>query len=213
MSKPITVMLVDDHEVTRAGIRTYLDDSFRVIGEADEVDTAIELIRERSPDLVLLDVRLPGGGGAAVVTAIRKSHPGVKFVAFTVETNHDDVLRVMSAGVDGYLTKATLGAELSDLLKQALDGQRPVSPEVAGHLLDLDDDVTVSGLERLTHREREIVNLIARGYKYREIGIRLECSVKTLETHMHHIFQKLGVATRHQLSALAYRAGFLRPDE
>lgn len=209
----ITVLLVDDHEVTRAGVRSYLGDGFEVIGEADEVDSAIELIRERKPDLVLLDVRLPGGGGAAVIEAVRRSDPEVRIVAFTVETNHRDVLRIMSAGVDGYITKATLGLELPGLLRQAMDGARPISAEVAGYLLDLDDEIVASGLESLTPREREIVNLVARGYKYKEIGSRLNCSVKTLETHMRHIFRKLGVATRHQLSALAYEAGFLRPDE
>lgn len=213
MTGRIRVLLVDDHEVTRAGVRSYLSDDFEVVGEADEVDSAIELICERQPDLVLLDVRLPGGGGAAVIEAVHGTCPDVRFVAFTVETNRADVLRVIGAGVHGYLTKTTLGNDLSDLLLSAMDGGHPISPEVAGHILDVDDSISVSGFERITAREREIVHLIARGLTYKEVARRLGCSTKTVETHMRHIFDKLGVSTRHQLSALAYEAGFVRPDE
>lgn len=208
------ILLVDDHDTTRIGTRHYLEDRFDIVGEADDVDAAIELIRDRVPDLVVLDVRLPGGGGRAVVDAIRRTHPEVRFLAFTMSTSRDDVLRLLEAGVDGYITKTTYGSELPGLVDQALSGGRPISREVAAYLLDIDEDIVdASGIERLTPREREVVNLIARGYTYRETSARLGIAVKTLESHISRIFEKLGVASRHQLAALAYEAGFVRPDD
>jgi len=207
------LLLVDDHDIVRLGTRALLDDRFDIVGEADNVDSAIELAMERKPDIVLLDVRLPGGGGAAVVNEIRKSAPAMCVVAFTVSTSRLDVVAMMNAGVDGYLTKTTHNEDLADLLESALAGHKPVSKEVAGYLLDIDDEIdTGSGIERLTPREREVVNLIARGYTYRETSHRLEISVKTLETHMGHIFTKLGIASRHQLAALVGPT-FTRPDD
>jgi len=210
----LRLLLVDDHDVARAGARHYLEDRFDIVGEADEVDAAIELIGERVPDIVLLDVRLPGGGGAAVIDPVRCIHPEVKFLAFTVSTSREDVARMFRAGVDGYLTKSTLGVDLPDYVEQVAAGGRPISAEVAGYLLDIDESVaTGSDIERLTPRERQVVNLIARGYTYRETAAHLAMKVKTLETHMSHIFQKLGVASRHALAVIAYEAGFVRPDD
>ena len=207
------LLLVDDHDIVRLGTRALLDDRFDIVGEADNVDSAIELAMERKPDIVLLDVRLPGGGGAAVVNEIRKSAPAMCVVAFTVSTSRLDVVAMMNAGIDGYLTKTTHNEDLANLLESALAGHKPVSKEVAGYLLDIDDEIdTGSGIERLTPREREVVNLIARGYTYRETAGRLEISVKTLETHMGHIFQKLGIASRHQLAALVGPT-FTRSDD
>ena len=213
MSEPTRVFLVDDHDVARAGARHYLQGRFEIVGEADNAGDAIDLICEREPDLVLLDVRLPGGGGASVVDAVRGCKPDIRFLAFTVSTSRDDVIRLLQAGVDGYVTKATFGSELPDLVEMAASGARPISPDVAGYLLDIDEDiVTASGIEKLTPRERQVVRLIARGYTYRETSDRLDISVKTLETHMHHIFNKLGIASRHELSALAFETGFVHPD-
>lgn len=210
----LRVLLVDDHDVARAGVRHFVEPHFDIVGEADNVDSAIELINERQPDVVLLDVRLPGGGGAAVVDAIRDSNPDVVFLALTVSTNREDVVRLLNAGVHGYVTKATFGADLPALVEQAVAGARPISPEVAGYLLDIDEEVgTADGIEALTPRERQVVGYIARGYSYREVSSRLEISVKTLENHMRHIFDKLGVASRHELTARAYEAGFIRPDD
>jgi DNA-binding NarL/FixJ family response regulator len=207
------LLLVDDHDVVRVGTRALLDERFDVVGEADNVDSAIELAFEREPDIVLLDVRLPGGGGAAVIGEIRKTMPEMCIVAFTVSTSRLDVVRMMNAGVDGYLTKATHSEDLADLLESALAGNKPVSKEVAGYLLDIDDEIdTGTGIERLTPREREVVNLIARGYTYRETADRLDIKVKTLETHMGHIFKKLGIASRYELTALVGPT-FLRPDD
>jgi len=214
MTERLRVFLVDDHDVARAGARHYLEDRFDIVGEADNAIDAAEMISNRKPDLVLLDVRLPGGGGAYVVEQVRRYDPSVRFLAFTVSAERHDVLRLLQAGVDGYVTKATFGPDLPDLVEAAASGQRPVSADVAGYLLDIDEDIIeAAGIEKLTPRERDVVNLIARGYTYRETAARMEISVKTLETHMRHIFDKLGVASRHELSRLAYDTGFVRPDE
>ena len=214
MTERLQVFLVDDHDVARAGARHYLEDRFDIVGEADNAIDAAEMVSARKPDLVLLDVRLPGGGGAYVVEQVRRSDPSIRFLAFTVSAERHDVLRLLQAGVDGYVTKATFGPDLPDLIEAAAAGQRPVSADVAGFLLDIDEDIVeAAGIEKLTPRERDVVNLIARGYTYRETAARMEISVKTLETHMRHIFDKLGVASRHELSRLAYDTGFVRPDD
>ncbi len=207
------LLLVDDHDVVRLGTHALLEDRFDIVGGADNVDSAIELTKERKPDLLLLDVHLPGGRGAAVVGEVRKVLPDMCIVAFTVSTSRLDVLTMMNAGVDGYLTKTAHSEDLADLLDAALAGRKPVSKEVAGYLLDIDDEIdTGIGVEHLTPREREVVNLIARGYTYRETAQRLQISVKTLETHMAHIFAKLGIASRHELAALVGPT-FTRPDD
>lgn len=214
MNDRLRVFLVDDHDVARAGARHYLEDRFDIVGEADNATDASEMILDRRPDVVLLDVRLPGGGGASVVEEVRSADPEIRFLAFTVSAERSDVLRLLQAGVDGYVTKTTFGPDLPDLVESAAAGRRPVSADVAGYLLDIDEDIIeAAGIEKLTPREREVVNLIARGYTYRETAARMQISVKTLETHMHHIFDKLGVASRHELSRLAYDTGFVRPDD
>ncbi len=208
-----TILLVDDHDVVRVGTRTLLSEQFEIIGEADNAQSAIELAIERVPDLVLVDVRLPGGGGAHVVEELRQRDIASRLVAFTVSLAKDDVRAMMDAGVDGYITKTTHREVLIEMLRRALDGGRPVSKEVAAYFLDIDDDIVVeSELSRLTPREREVVNLIARGYTYKEAAADLGISVKTLESHMSNIFRKLGVASRHQLSA-GFGGRLLRPDE
>lgn len=213
MSERLTIFLVDDHDVVRAGMRALLDDSFEVVGEANNVDSAIEMIINREPDVVVLDVKLPGGGGAAVIEGVRPVRPHVKFMALTVSTSREDVAQLINAGVDGYVTKTTMGEDLPSLIAQAAEGSRPVSPDVAGHLLDIDEGIaTGSAIARLTPREREVVTLIARGYTYRETADRLGMAVKTLENHMNHIFEKLSVASRHELAALAYEQGYVSPE-
>lgn len=213
MTERATVFLVDDHDVTRLGTRPILEERFDVVGEADEVNAAIEMILERQPDIVLLDVRLPGGGGAAVIEGVKPASPSIRFLAFSASTSPEDVIALLRAGVDGYVTKATLGVDLPDLIQAALDGLLPMSPEVAGYLLRLDDVTPASGLEKLTPREKQVVRLIARGYTYRETASSLNISVKTLETHMRHIFDKLGVASRNELTARAFETGFMRPED
>jgi len=208
------IFLVDDHDVVRAGMRSVLAGEFDIVGEAADVPGAVEGVLKLRPELVVLDVKLPGGGGAEVVRQVRKVLPGVKFMALTVSSSRDDVVQMMQAGVDGYVTKATKSEELPDLIEQTILGVRPVTPDVAAFLLDIDEDIEAgTAIQRLTPREREVVNLIARGYSYRETAGRLNISVKTLESHMGNIFEKLSVASRHELAALAYREGYVeRPN-
>lgn len=206
------LFVVEDHDIVRFGIERLLEDRFRLVGSADEVVSAVELIRERNPDVVLLDVAIPGGGGAVVIEALRRTQPNVKFLAFTVSTSRQDVLRLMRAGAHGYVVKTTDRQQLIDLINQVLDGGIPISPEVAGHLLDIDDDARVdSSFAGLTPREREVATYIARGYTYREASEAMKMAVKTLETHIHHIFEKLGVRSRHELSNFAFQSGFVEP--
>ena len=127
----LQILLVDDHDVVRAGTRALLSTDFDIVGEADNVDSAIELIKERLPQLVVLDVKLPGGGGAAVIDAVRRDFPDVMFMALTVSTSREDVVRLLNAGVNGYVTKTTQGTELPDLVRQTAAGARPVSADVA----------------------------------------------------------------------------------
>ncbi len=208
------VFLVEDHPLTLFGLEKYLEERYHLIGSASEAAAAIELILERRPDLVLLDVQFPGGGGAAVIEAVKPKAPDVKFLAFTVSTSGDDVVRLFKAGVDGYVVKTTEGFELEEQIETALAGGRPVSRYVAGHLLKIDEVAgTQSELESLTPREREVVTLIARGFKYREAAEELGMSQKTMETHMKHVFDKLGVASRSEVTRLAFETGFIRPGD
>ena len=207
------VFVVEDHDIVRFGIEKLVDERFELVGSADNVISAVELIRERNPDVVLLDVAIPGGGGALVVEALHRTHPDIKFLAFTVSTRREDVVRLMRAGASGYVVKTTDRHQLIELIDQVLTGGIPISPEVAGYLLDMDDErhQHVSfGL--LTKREREVATFIARGYTYREAAEAMEISVKTLETHLRHIFEKLGVTSRHELAEAAFGSGFVQPD-
>lgn len=214
MDDRLRVFLVDDHDVVRAGIRAILSDSFDIVGEADNVGDAIEMILNRKPDVVVLDVKLPGGGGDAVIDAVRRVNDEVKFMALTVATSREYVAQMMKAGVDGYVTKSTLGDDLPSMIEQTAKGLRPVSADVAGYLLDIAESIsTDSSMSNLTPREREVVNLIARGYTYKETAGRLDMAVKTLENHMGNIFAKLSIASRHELTRIAYEEGYVRPDD
>lgn len=206
------IFLVEDEELIRGGVRHLLADRFEIVGESDNVTDSVAMIREREPDLVLLDIRILEGTGVDVIEQVSRTHADVRFLALTVSTSREDVIRLFNVGVDGYLTKPSVGKDLPDLVEEALQGGRPISRQVAAFLLDIDEDVeTDSGIERLTPREREVVALIARGYTYRETAADLGMAVKTLENHMRHIFEKLGVASRYELSALAYETGFVNP--
>lgn len=209
------VFLVDDHDIVRAGLRATLEPSFDIVGEAGDVDSAVIGILQTQPDVVLLDVKLPGGGGRRVIERVRQAVGNVKFMALTVASSREDVAQMMQAGVDGYITKATLTEDdVADLVLQTAVGRKPVSPDVAGYLLDIDEAIANDApINRLTPKEREVVNLIARGYTYREASERLFITVKTLEKHMGSIFGKLSVASRHELAALAFEEGYLAPGE
>lgn len=208
------IFLVEDEHLTRVGTRTILADTFDIVGEADNVTDAVQMIRSRRPDLVILDIRIREGSGVDVLRQVRKTDPDIIFLAITVSTSRTDVARLFREGVDGYLTKQAIGPDLPDLVARALRGERPISRQVAGYLLDIDEGVDdESGIARLTPRERQVVVLIARGFTYRETGAELGISVKTLENHIHSIFEKLGIASRNELSALAYGTGFVDPTE
>jgi DNA-binding NarL/FixJ family response regulator len=206
------VFIVDDHPLMLYGITKALEDRYNVVGSASEAGAAIDMILDRGPDLVLLDVHFDGGGGSAVIDGVKRYNAEVKFLAYTVSTSAEDVVRMFRAGVDGYVVKQADEFELADKIDQVLAGGRPVSRYVANYLMQIDDVASAnSELESLTPKEREVMNLIARGYKYREVAGELNISVKTLETHMKHIFDKLGVASRHEVTRLAFETGFVDP--
>jgi DNA-binding NarL/FixJ family response regulator len=213
VTKP-RIVLVDDHEILRAGAAKYLGDEFEIVGEAGDVDDAVEAIVSTDPDGVLLDVHLPSGSGAEVVSAVRAANIDCRFVCLSVSADRRDVVKMLQAGVDGYLVKSTLGDRLPELVAEALDGAMPVSPQIAGFLLDIDDVVaSETTVEKLSPREREVAEYIARGYSYRRTADAMFVSVKTVETHMSHIFEKLGVASRHELAARAFESGFALPED
>jgi len=213
MTNRPTLVLVDDHDILRAGAAKYLGDRFDIIGEASDVGEAIEVITRTEPDGVLLDVRMPSGTGDAVVAAVKETGSTARFLVLSVSAERADVVRMLNAGVDGYLVKNTLGDQLSDLVQEMLDGGRPISPQIAGFMLDIDDAVeTAPDIENLTPREREVVQYIARGYSYRKAAEALFVSVKTVETHMGNIFDKLGVASRYELAMKAFQSGMLSEE-
>jgi len=210
----VSIFLVDDHDTVRAGTRSFLSE-FDIVGEADNTMDAIAGILETKPDVALIDVHIDvPKGGADVVAAVKDAAPEIKCLAFTVSTSRSDVATLLAAGIDGYITKSTPGNELPGVIHEVLDGGTPISREVASHLLDIDSAAEqISLIDRLTPREREVVLHIARGYTYRESATKLGMKVKTLETHMSHIFEKLGVATRAELSFLAYETGMVDPSQ
>jgi len=205
------VFFVDDHGLFRTGVRSELGDQVEVVGEADDVEPAIALIAESLPDVVLLDVHLPGGGGQAVVTAIRATHPQVRFLALSASDAPEDVIAVIRAGARGYVTKTISGPGLVDAVRRVAAGDSVFSPMLAGFVLDAftaapagaDPPSFDPELDQLTPREREVLRLIARAYTYREIARELYISVKTVESHVSSVLRKLQLSTRHQLTRWA----------
>jgi len=201
------VFIVDDHHLFRSGVRAELGDRVEVVGDADEVAAAIELIKERKPDVVLIDVHMPDGGGRAVIEDIAASDPDVRFLAISVSDAAEDVISVIRAGARGYVTKAISGPDLADAIDRVGEGDAVFSPRLAGFVLDAfaggEAVVADPELDQLTTREREVLRLIARGYAYKEIARRLEISVKTVETHVSAVLRKLQLSSRHELSRWA----------
>jgi DNA-binding NarL/FixJ family response regulator len=207
------IFLVEDHAVFRAGVRAELGDAVEVVGEADEVAAAIELINERTPEVVLLDVHLPGGGGQAVLQGVLPQHPEVQFLALSVSDAPEDVIAVIRAGARGYITKTISGGELLQAVYRVAAGDAVFSPRLAGFVLDAfaqgtaTAPGTVTGLDpeldQLSPREREVLRLIARGYTYKEVARDLTISAKTVESHVSSVLRKLQLSTRHELTRWA----------
>jgi DNA-binding NarL/FixJ family response regulator len=206
------VFIVDDHGLFRAGVRAELGDQVEVVGEADDLGPAITQIIASLPDVVLLDVHLPSGGGQAVVSSVKAVHPGVRFLALSASDAPEDVIAVIRAGARGYVTKTISTAELVDAVRRVAAGDTVFSPMLAGFVLDAfaalptaDEDPPSFDpeLDQLTPREREVLRLIARGYTYKEIARELYISAKTVEHHVSSVLRKLQLSTRHQLTRWA----------
>jgi DNA-binding NarL/FixJ family response regulator len=209
--RPPRVVLVDDHGLFRSGVRAELGSRVEVVGEADDVGPAIELIGRLLPDVVLLDVHLPGGGGHAVITEVKKEHPDIRFLALSASDAPEDVIAVIRAGARGYVTKTISTADLADAIRRVADGDAVFSHRLAGFVLDAfasgpAEDVKPSfdpELDQLTTREREVLRLIAQGYTYKEIARELFISGKTVESHVSSVLRKLQLSSRHQLTRWA----------
>jgi DNA-binding NarL/FixJ family response regulator len=209
MAERIRVVIVDDHQMFRSGVKAELGPSVEVVGEAEDVDGALAVIAKTAPDVVLLDVNLPGGGGAEVLRRVTAG--GARFLALSVSDAAEDVIGVVRSGARGYVTKTISGAELTAAIGRVFDGDAVFSPRLAGFVLDAfaAGDIAAgapdpdSELEALTQREREVLRLIARGYMYKEIARELFISVKTVETHVSSVLRKLQLSNRHELSRWA----------
>jgi len=204
----IKVFLVDDHRLFRSGVRSELDDRFEIVGEAGDVASAVAGIKESQPDVVLLDVHMPGGGGREVIRDVSTSHPAIRFLALSVSDAAEDVIAVIRAGARGYVTKSIAPAEMANAIVRVHEGDAVFSPRLAGFVLDafagnateVSDDPE---LDQLTAREREVLRYIARGYAYKQVAKQLSISVKTVETHVSAVLRKLQLSSRHELTRWA----------
>ncbi|HET9860868.1 MAG TPA: response regulator transcription factor [Nocardioidaceae bacterium] len=203
-----SVVIVDDHAMFRTGVRAELADSVEVLGEAADVDQAVAAVMQLKPEVVLLDVHLPGGGGVEVMRRVATRVPETKFLALSVSDAAEDVIGTIRGGARGYVTKTITGPELVSAIDRVADGDAVFSPRLAGFVLDafagsievaqVDED-----LDRLTEREREVMRLIARGYAYKEVASELFISIKTVETHVSSVLRKLQLSSRHELTRWA----------
>jgi DNA-binding NarL/FixJ family response regulator len=208
VTTPPTVVLVDDHRMFRTGVRTELGDQVRIVGEAEDVDSAVAVILATQPEVVLLDVHLPGGNGPEVIRKVGEAAPDTRFLALSVSDAAEDVIATIRAGARGYVTKSISGTELADAVRQVAAGDAVFSPRLAGFVLDaFAGSVEVAEideeLDRLTPRERDVMRLIARGYTYREAASELFLSIKTIETHVSSVLRKLQLSNRNELARWA----------
>jgi DNA-binding NarL/FixJ family response regulator len=211
------VLIVDDHALFRAGVRGELSGLVEVVGEAGEVEEAVRAIEELDPDVVLLDVHMPGGGGVEVIRRVAEGGSTVRFLALSVSDAAEDVIAVIRAGARGYVTKNISGPELAEAARRVGEGDAVFSPRLAGFVLDAfagtippaDADPE---LDLLTPREREVLQHIARGFMYKEIARRLEISAKTVEAHVSSVLRKLQLSSRHELSSWAAARRLVEPD-
>jgi len=207
-SQPARVAIVDDHALFRAGVRESLDARVEVVAECEDVDAAVRAVAELEPDVVLLDVHMPGGGGVEVIRRVGESRPGVRFLALSVSDSAEDVIALIRAGARGYVTKTISGAELIDAVLRVREGDAVFSPRLAGFVLDvfaaeIPPAQVDPELDLLTPREREVLQHIARGYMYKEIAAQLGISVKTVEAHVSAVLRKLQLSSRHELTRWA----------
>jgi DNA-binding NarL/FixJ family response regulator len=203
------LVIVDDHHLIRSGVATELAEVVDVVGEAGDIDEAVAVILREAPDVVLLDVHLPGGNGSAVIAAVAGLRPDVRFLALSVSDAPDDVLRLVRAGARGYVTKSIPGPELADAVLRVLAGDAVFSPRLAGFVLDAfaaaPAEPADPELDLLTPREDEVMQHLARGYTYKEIGRELSISVRTVESHASAVLRKLQLSNRHELAHWAAR--------
>jgi DNA-binding NarL/FixJ family response regulator len=202
------VLVVDDHELFRAGVRSELEDHVELVGDAATVAEAVRMIDEKQPDVVLLDVHMPEGGGVEV---IRRTEADTRFLALSVSDAAEDVIAVIRAGARGYVTKTISGPELADAIERVREGDAVFSPRLAGFVLDAFAGAPPApgdpDLDQLTPREREVLQLLARGYMYKEIALRLDISPKTVEAHVSSVLRKLQLSSRHELTRWAAERG------
>jgi DNA-binding NarL/FixJ family response regulator len=208
MSATPSVVIVDDHGIFRSGVKAELESKVDVLGEAESVEEAVRTIADLEPEVVLLDVHMPGGGGVEVIEQVSKQRPQQRFLALSVSDDPKDVIAIVRAGARGYVTKTITGDELVDAVRRVRDGDAVFSPRLAGFVLDafagdLPAEEVDPELDQLTAREREVLRYIARGYLYKEIGLRLSISVKTVEAHVSSVLRKLQLSNRHELSRWA----------
>ncbi len=203
-----SVVIVDDHAIFRSGVRAELEGLVEVRAEAETLEEAIQVIGEANPDVVLLDVHMPGGGGVQVIREVIKTRPDQRFLALSVSDAAEDVIAVVRAGARGYVTKTITGEELADAVRRVKEGDAVFSPRLAGFALDafageLPPEQVDPELDQLTTREREVLRYIARGFLYKEIAHRLSISAKTVEAHVSSVLRKLQLSNRHELSRWA----------
>ncbi|MCW3041478.1 MAG: response regulator transcription factor [Solirubrobacterales bacterium] len=204
----IGVVIVDDHALFRAGVRSALSGLFDVRGEAGGVEEAVGVITALEPDVVLLDVHMPGGGGREVIARVTRTRPEQRFLALSVSDAPGDVITVIRAGARGYVTKTIAVEDLADAIRRVHEGDAVFSPRLAGFVLDafageLPPAEVDAELDLLTPREREVLRHIARGSMYKEIAHRLGISAKTVETHVSSVLRKLQLSSRHELTRWA----------
>ena len=203
----VRVYLVDDHRLFLAGVRAELSEEFSIVGSGYDVDTAIEEIRALNPDVVLVDVHMPDGGGIAVVEGVVGSNPDVKFLALSVSDQAEDVIAMIRAGARGYVTKTIDPDELADAVRRINAGDAVFSPRLAGFVLDAFAGAMPSEvdpeLDQLTAREKDVLRLIARGFAYKQVARKLNISIKTVETHVSSVLRKLQLSNRHELARWA----------
>lgn len=202
------VVVVDDHAMFRSGVKHDIGARVQLVGEGEDVPTAVAAILAALPDVVLLDVHLPGGGGIEVIKQVSAKEPEVKFLALSVSDAAEDVIGVIRAGARGYVTKSISADELVEAIGRVATGDAVFSPRLAGFVLDafsgaIDVASIDEDLDRLSQREREVLRLIARGYAYKEIARELFISIKTVETHVSSVLRKLQLSNRHQLTRWA----------